>query len=84
MLTHSTFEYSNAIESLIELVNAIESGHLYDLPIEQRLNAIYAGCAVIKCITNQSYNLFTDEEQELVIGTHSLLQSEIAEMGIGS
>ncbi len=84
MLTRSTFDISNAVEAMTELKNAIECGHLKDFPIEQRLNALYAGCSVISCITEHSRDLFTDEEQELVIGTHNLLQSEIAEMGIGS
>jgi len=84
MFTKSTFELSNAVESLIELANAIESGHMHDLPIEQRLNAIYAGCSVINCITKQSPDIFTDEEQALVINTRSLLKSEMVEIGIGS
>jgi hypothetical protein len=84
MLTRSTFELSDTVESLIELTNAIENGHVYDLPIEQRLNTIYAGCSVINCITKQSHDFFTDEEQALVIDTHSLLKSEMADMGIGS
>ena len=84
MLTRSTFELSDAVEALIELVNAIESGHMHDFPIEQRLDALYAGCSVVNCLITQSYDLFTDEEQELVIDAHRFIKSEIAEMGIGS
>ena len=84
MLTRSTFDMSDAVESLIELTNAIESGHMHDLPIEQQLNALYAGIAVINCLTKQSYDLFTDEEQALVVDAHNLLKLEITEMGIGN
>ena len=84
MLTRSTFELSNAIESLIELVNAIESGFIHDLPIEQRLDSLYSGCAVINCLTEKHCDLFTEEEQELVLDALRFIKSEMAEMGIGS
>jgi len=84
LITRSTFEYSDAVESMIELVNAIESGFIYDLPIEQRLDALYAGCSVVNCLTKRNCDLFTEEEQELIISAHRLILSEIAEMGIGS
>jgi len=84
MLTRSTFELSDAVESLIELINAIESGYIHDLPIEQRLDALYAGCSVIKCLINRDCNFFTEEEQALVLDSHRFIKSEMAEMGIGS
>ena len=84
MLTRSTFDISDAVEAMIELKNAIECGHLEDFPIEQRLNALYAGCSVISCITRHSRDLFTDDEHALVFDTHNLIKSEITEMGIGS
>ena len=84
MFTKSTFEISDLVESLIELKNVIESGHIHDLPIEQRLNALYAGCSVINHMTKYNYDLFTSEEQEMVTNTHDLIMSEISEMGIGS
>ena len=84
MLTRSTFDISDAVESIIELKNAIECGHLEDFPIEQRLDALYSGCAVIGCVIKHSRDLFTDDEHDLVLDAHDLIKSEIVEMGIGS
>ena len=84
MFTNSTFDISDSIEAILELKNAIESGFLGEQPIEQQLNALYAGCSVISCITRHSRDLFTDDEHALVFDTHNLIKSEIAEMGIGS
>ena len=84
MLTHSTFDISDSIEAILELKNAIESGFLGDQPIEQQLNALYAGCSVISCITRYNRDLFTSDEHALVLDAHNLIQSEIVEMGIGS
>jgi hypothetical protein len=83
MLTRSTFDISDSIESLIELKNAIEWGW-HTIPFEQQLNALYAGCSVISCITRYSRDLFTDYEHALVFDTHKLIKSEMVEMGIGS
>ena len=84
MFTKSTFDISDSVEAILELKNAIECGHLEDFPIEQRLNALYAGCSVISCITRHNRDLFTSDEHALVFDTNNLIQSEIIEMGIGS
>jgi len=83
MFAKSTFEISDAVEAIVELKNAIEWGWC-TIPIEQRINALYAGCSVISCITKHSRDLFTDDEHALVFDTHNLIKSEVAEMGIGS
>ena len=84
MFTKSTFELSDSIEAILELKNAIESGHLEGFPIEQRLDALYSGCAVIGCLTKQHHDLFTDEEQDMVLDADCAIKTEIVEMGIGS
>jgi hypothetical protein len=83
IVTRSTFDISDSIESLIELKSAIEWGW-HTIPVEQQLNALYAGCSVINCIVKHSRDLFTDDEHALVFDTHGLIESEMVEMGIGS
>jgi hypothetical protein len=78
MMTKSTLEISTAIEVLIELNNKIDNGYFHDLPIEQKMGALYSADILIVSLTSEhSLDMFSDEEAQLLVDLKKSIINEL-------
>ena len=84
MLTRSTFNFSTAIEALIELSNTINNGYIDGLPIEQQIGSLYSGDILTNHIMSSDEGMFTDEEINFINSLKLTIQNEISNIvGVG-